>query len=70
MDQYFDKYDINDDGVLNKFELTHMVRDLYANIDDQTFITKKQIKAIQKSKDTDDDHLVTREEFYGFFKKT
>ena len=70
MDQYFDKYDINDDGVLNKFELTHMVRDLYANIDDQTFITKKQIKAIQKSKDRDDDHLVTREEFYGFFKKT
>lgn len=46
-----------------------MVRDLYANIDNQTIVTKKQVKAIQKSKDRDDDHLVTREEFYGFFLK-
>lgn len=33
LDDYFDKYDLNGDGVLNKYELGHLINDFNANMD-------------------------------------
>lgn len=44
LDEFFDKYDTNQDDSLNKYELTHMIKELYSNVDEHHIVTKEEIR--------------------------
>ncbi len=68
LDDFFSKYDINEDGFLNKYELSHLIKDLYANVDEHHIVTKEEVRIFQQSADKNDDMLISRQELHDFFK--
>jgi hypothetical protein len=68
LDELFDKYDTNQDDSLNKYELTHMIKELYSNVDEHHIVTKEEIRIFLESADKNDDMLISRQELHDFFK--
>lgn len=68
LDDFFTKYDTNEDGFLNKYELSHLIKDLYANVDQHHIVTKEEVRIFQQSADKNDDMLISRQELHDFFK--